>query len=291
MRVDYISWEDLRPQTAVIANTGAGADIVIGFSSDPFIYTSKLVPMSDLCEYLGTKYGGWYDLAQLYGKRWKTNDWISLPIGGGAGPTVYRMSWVKQAGYDSIPDDLPGFLTLCQKLKQIGHPCGFSLGHALGDANGFCAWALWTHGAAVVDEQGKVSLNSKATIDALNYVTELYKFMIPGTLAWNDSGNNKAYAAGDISLTFNGVSIYYVLKTSPDPKLRAIAADTNHQKVPHGLAKRWPMTADPDERDAVQAQQISECRQGISPLHDGKPAIRALAFQLHRLLVGAVESL
>ena len=25
--------------------------------------------------------------------------------------------------------------------------------------------------------------------------------MIPGTLAWNDSGNNKAYAAGDIGLT------------------------------------------------------------------------------------------
>ena len=43
--VNYLSWEDLAPQTAVIANTGAGPDIVIGFSISPFIYTDKLVRM------------------------------------------------------------------------------------------------------------------------------------------------------------------------------------------------------------------------------------------------------
>ncbi len=243
VRVDYLSWEDMRPQTAVIANTGAGPDIVVGFSSDPHIYTSKLVPMSDLAEYLGAKYGGWYDLAKLYGRKWKTTDWISIPMGGGTGPTVYRISWVKQAGYDKIPNDLDGFLTLCQKLKKIGHPCGFSLGHALGDANGFCEWALWSHGGAMVDENGKVMLNSKPTIEAMKYVTELYKTMIPGTVAWNNSGNNKAYAAGDIGLTFNGVSIYFVLKNSSDPKLQAMAQDTDHQTVPFGLAKRAPQSA------------------------------------------------
>ena len=89
--------------------------------------------MDDVTNYLGKKYGGWFDLALLYGRKWKTDDWIALPIGGGTGPTVYRQSWVKEAGYDSIPDDLNGFLTLCQKLKQNGHPCGFSLGHAVGD--------------------------------------------------------------------------------------------------------------------------------------------------------------
>ncbi|MGH7152369.1 MAG: extracellular solute-binding protein, partial [Acetobacteraceae bacterium] len=92
-------------------------------------------------------------------------------------------------------------------------------------------------------EHGKVTLESKPTIDALKYVAELYKQMIPGTIAWNDSGNNKAYAAGDIALTFNGVSIYYVLKNSPDQKLREMAVDTMHQKVPQGLAKRSPMSA------------------------------------------------
>ena len=85
-----------------------------------------------------------------------------------------------------------------------------SLGHALGDANGFSEWLLWTHNAFVVDENGKIALDSKETIDALKYATELQKTMIPGTLTWNDVGNNQAYTAGKIGMTFNGVSLYYV---------------------------------------------------------------------------------
>jgi multiple sugar transport system substrate-binding protein len=244
-RVDFVSWEDLRPQTAVAANTGSGPDIVIGFSSDPQIYATKIIEMTDLADYLGAKYGGWFKLATLYGTKWGTKDWISIPIGGGGGPTVYRMSWVKEAGYDKIPDDLDGFLTLCRKLKQIGHPCGFSLGHALGDANGFAEWLLWSHNAYLVDEDGKVAIDSKETRAALEYARALQQTMIDGTLSWNDAGNNKAYAAGEISLTFNGVSIYYVLKNSPDPKLRAMAEDTNHQTVPSGLSKTVPQSATP----------------------------------------------
>jgi multiple sugar transport system substrate-binding protein len=245
VRVDFISWEDIRPQTAVAANTGAGPDIVVGFSSDPQIYASKIADLTDLADYLGSKYGGWYQLAQTYGRKWGTQQWISIPMGGGTGPTVYRKSWVQQAGYDQIPDDLNGFLTLCQQLKKIGHPCGFSLGHALGDANGFASWLLWTHNAYLVDEKGKIALDSQETIAALKYATELQKTMIPGTLSWNDAGNNKAFAAGEISMTFNGVSIYYVLKTSPDPALQAIAADTYHQTIPKGLAPRPPILATP----------------------------------------------
>ena len=245
VRVDFLSWEDIRPQTAVVANTGAGPDIVLGFSSDPQIYASKIADMTDLAEYLGAKYGGWQQLAVLYGTKWKTNQWISMPIGGGTGPTVYRQSWVKEAGYDRIPDDHEGFLMLCQKLQQIGHPCGFALGHALGDANGYASWLLWSHNAMLVDADGHIALDSKETIAALKYATELQKTMVSGTLSWNDSGNNKAFAAGDIGLTFNGVSIYYVLKNAPDPKLNQIAVDTQHQLVPKGLAPHAPMSSTP----------------------------------------------
>ena len=243
VRVDFVSWEDLRPQTAVAANTGAGPDIIIGFSADPQIYASKLASMSDLAGYLGAKYGGWFQLAELYGTKWGTKDWLSIPMGGSTGPTVYRVSWLKEVGYDKVPDDLNEFLTMCQKLQKSGHPCGFALGHALGDANGYAEWLMWTHGAYLVDEKGKVALDSKETIAALKYATELQKTMIPGTLSWNDAGNNKAFAAGDISITFNGVSIYFVCKNSPDPKLQAIAADTNHQLAPRGMSPGTPSSA------------------------------------------------
>ena len=94
--------------------------------------------------------------------------------------------------------------------------------------------------------------------------------MIQGTFTWNDAGNNQAYVAGHISMTFNGVSIYFVCKNSPDPKLQEIAADANHQHVPRGLSKQQPGIRAGRQRHAVQAQQVSECREGIPALHDGK---------------------
>ncbi|MGH7071189.1 MAG: ABC transporter substrate-binding protein [Acetobacteraceae bacterium] len=245
VELDFISWEQLRPQTAVTANTGAGPDIVVGWSADPQIYASKLVDLSDLGEYLGAKYGGWFDLATLYGTKWGSGgkQWISIPFGGATGPAVYRISWVKEAGFDNIPDDLNQFLTLVQKLKKIGHPAGWALGHAVGDANGYADWLMWSHGAYAIDEQGKVAIDSPEMINALDYCKELYPNLISGTTSWNDASNNQAFAAGEISLTFNGVSIYYVLKNSKDKRLNTIAADTNNVLPPLGLSKQPPMSA------------------------------------------------
>ena len=92
---------------------------------------------------------------------------------------------------------------------------------------------------------GKVALDSKETIAALKYATELQKTMVQGTLTWNDVGNNQAYTAGQIGMTFNGVSLYYTLLKSPDAKLNAIAADTFTQDTPFGESKRKPQSAAP----------------------------------------------
>ncbi len=242
VKVDYLAWDNMPAQTAVVANTGAGPDIVIAFGPDAQIFSTKLVELTDVAEYLGKKYGGWFQLAELYGKKWKSNNWIGLPMGGTAGPCVYRSSWVKEAGFDAIPSDLGKFLDLCRALKKNGHPCGFALGHALGDANAYANFLLWAHGGRLVDEDGKVALDSKETRAALDYAKALQETMIPGTLAWGDPSNNKAYASGEISLTSNGVSIYYAAKTSKDAAAQAIAADTDHAIMPMGAAKGAPQT-------------------------------------------------
>ena len=240
VRVDYLAWDNMPAQTAVVANTGAGPDIVVGFGPDPHIYADKIVPMTDVAEYLGRKYGGWYPLAQLYGKTWKGSDWLGIPMGGTTGPANYRVSWIKEAGFEKIPDELQQFLTLCRALKRIGHPCGFALSHAPGDAPNYANWLMWSHGARLVDESGHVSLDSKETLAALDYARAMQETMIPGTMSWNGSSNNQAFAAGSIGLTQNGVSIYYAAKTSKDPAQLAIAADMDHSSMPFGNAKSSP---------------------------------------------------
>ncbi len=242
VRVDYLAWDNMPVQTAVAANTGAGPDIICGFGADPHIYADKVVPLTDIADYLGRKYGGWYDLATLCGRAWKKTDWIGLPMGGTSGPANYRISWLREAGFDKIPNDHGQFLDLCRKLKAIGHPCGFALSHAPGDAPAYAQWLLWSHGGKLVDEEGRLALDSKETRTALDYSRAMQETMVAGTMSWNGSSNNQAFAAGQIGLTSNGVSIYYAAKNSGDPKQQAIAADMNHAAMPFGVATRAPNT-------------------------------------------------
>src|ERR1019366_7985159 len=56
--------------------------------------------------------------------------------------------------------------------------------------------------------------------------------MIPGTAAWNDASNNKAFLAGEISWTGNGISIYVAAKN--DPPKHDSAKDMDHGVWPVG---------------------------------------------------------
>ncbi|MGI4950188.1 MAG: ABC transporter substrate-binding protein [Janthinobacterium lividum] len=234
VRIDFSGWEDLRPQTAVTANTGAGPDVVVGWTDDPHLYSDKLLDLTDVATYLGAKYGGWYPLAEMYGKKYKTNEWIAIPMGATGGPAVYRMSWLKEVGYDEFPKTTDQLLDLCQKLKKSNHPAGFALGHAVGDANSFCYWLIWAFGGSLVDEAGKVTINSKETIEALKYAKALYPTFIPGTNSWLDPSNNKAMLAGELGATQNGVSLYFSAKNSKEEALQAVARDMNHARMPIG---------------------------------------------------------
>jgi multiple sugar transport system substrate-binding protein len=236
VRVDTESWEDIRPKAAVAANVGAGPDLIIGTNDDPHKFPDKLVDMTDLAEYLGGKYGGWYEVCQRYGKR--DNKWIALPQGGPGACMNYRISDLHKAGFEEFPKDLPGFLKLCQKLKEGGRPAGFALGHATGDANTWCHWLVWSHGGKMVDDKNNVVINSPETLAALEYAKQLYATFIPGTLSWQDPSNNKAFLAGEISLTNNGISIYTVAKNAKDEAQLAIAKDMDHANFPVGPVGR-----------------------------------------------------
>ncbi len=234
VRVEYASWEDLRPQTAVTANTGAGPDVVVGWTDDPHLYSDKILDLTDVAGYLGAKYGGWYPLAERYGKKSGVDSWIAIPMGGCGFAAVYRESWLREAGYDRFPADTDGFLDLCRRLQANGHPAGFSTGHAVGDANFYCHWLVWAFGGAMVDEDQHVIINSKETIEALRYGKALYETFIPGTQFWIDPSNNAALIAGEIGLTANSVGLYVSVKNASDPRIAALAGDINHARMPVG---------------------------------------------------------
>ncbi len=238
VRVDYVGWDDMPAQTAVAANTGQGPDVIIGFGADPHLYADKIVEVTDIAEYLGAKYGGWYPLAETYGRRFNTRDWLGVPMGGSGSPALYRQSALSAAGFDAVPSDLSQFLRLCEALKRQGKPSGFALSHA----PGYAQWLLWSHGAKLFDEQGRIALESPATLRALEYSRAMQAAMIPGTMGWNGVSNNRAFIGGDLGLTQNGVSVYFALKNSTEAEQRAMAQDTDHAEMPRGEATAAPQS-------------------------------------------------
>ncbi|MGO4714783.1 ABC transporter substrate-binding protein [Bradyrhizobium sp. 2TAF24] len=229
INVSNESYDDLQPKASVAANTGQGLDMVWGLYSLPFLFPEKCVDLTDVADHLAKTCGGWAPSGEAYGKL--GNKWIGIPVAATGGLVNYRISAVEKAGFKAIPGDLAGFRELCRALQKNGTPAGMAIGHASGDANGWLHWALWAHGGATVDKANKVIVSSPETAKALDYVKSLYETFIPGTSSWNDSSNNKAFLAGQLYLTTNGISIYVTAKTE-NP---VMAQDINHAHLPVGL--------------------------------------------------------
>lgn len=232
VRVDNEGWEDVRPKAAVAANTGAGPDIILSTNDDANLYPEKLLDVTDLGDYLGKKYGGWYTAAEQF-NRPDGKHWIAIPLGAAGSMMVYRESVLKSAGFDTFPKNTDDFLRMFKAVKEKGMPGGMALGNATGDGL-WCNWLMWAFGGKMVDKDSKVVIDSPETLKALEYGKELYATFIPGTLSWLDPSNNKAFLDGQISVTNNGISIYVAAKISPEPKLKEMALDIQHASFPVG---------------------------------------------------------
>jgi len=222
------SYDDIQPKASVVANTGQGLDMVWGLYSLPHLFPQKCLDVTDLADYLGKAHGGWFPSARKYGM--SGDKWIAIPIAVNGVQMNYRISSMEKAGFKEFPKDTAGFLELCKAMKGNNTPAGMAFGHASGDANTWLYWLLWTFGGNVVDANNKVIINSPETAKALEYGKQLYETFIPGTASWNDSSNNKAFLAGDLHCTNNGISIYVTAKKE-NPEL---AKDINHAAFPVG---------------------------------------------------------
>ena len=239
------SLDDVQPKASVAANVGTGPDLFWGLYSLPHLFPNKVVDVTDVATYLGKKYGGWVPAAEVYGR--SGDQWICIPVAFNGNYINYRISAMKGAGFSTFPTDTAGFLELCKAMKAKNTPAGMALGHASGDGNAWVHWVLWAFGGNLVDQNDQVIINSPETAAALAYAKELFDSWIPGVASWNDAFNNKAFLAGEVFLTNNGISIYAAAQRGAHPAadadqaakdaaplMAALAEDTDHALWPIG---------------------------------------------------------
>ena len=204
---EFINANDLQPRITAAIQSGSGADIIMMQHNWPFLYANALVDVTDLAQWQAKEQGPFYaqsEAAVKDGKRF-----LALPHSIVGLQFAYRKSWFDDVGQTTWPQTLEELRQVGMKLKKKGKPIGQTLAHTFGDAPAWSYPLLWNFGAAETDKSGKkVVLDSKGAVDSVKFMQAFWKDACDeGGLAWDDTNNNRAFLAGEISASLNGASI------------------------------------------------------------------------------------
>ncbi|MEM9134889.1 MAG: extracellular solute-binding protein [Actinomycetota bacterium] len=232
--LDFTLGSNWRELIAAIVADGTGADIGELFNNQAFIYENSLADVGDLVEELGEQYDGWYDLAAESAQ--VDGVWRAVPWAYTAQAINYREDIFTEAGVEA-PATYDELLEVSTKLFEQGlPPAGMSMSQTGPNDSANMAYSmLWSFGGAEVEEDGTtVAINSDATRAALEYFQKLAAVSTPNITAFDEGGNNRAFLAGEISMTQNATSVYFTAETdAPD-----VFAGMNHFPYPEGPAGR-----------------------------------------------------
>jgi multiple sugar transport system substrate-binding protein len=234
IQLETINANDLQPRITAAVQSGSGADLFMLSYNWPHLYQNALVDVSDVASAVAKEQGGFYEVFkpsfQVGGK------WLGMPHSIVGNAIAYRRSWLREAGFSEFPRTWDDLRRAAGALKKKGKPYGQTLGHTFGDAPTWSYPLLWSFGGAETDATGKkVTINSKGTLDAVRYMTALWKEGCDeGGLAWDDTNNNRAFHAGEICATLNGASIYIVAKRQKD-KIKDDRGEPMYLDIDHAL--------------------------------------------------------
>ena len=215
--VDHIGIADLPARAAAEAAAKSGHDIFGHFAQGlPALYETSLVDVSDVCNAVGTKYGGWLPTGESIGK--VNGAWRGLPDFLVPFPSLWRKDIFSQAGYTKANlETWQDLLDYAPKLKALGHPVGTAVSQT---SDGEHTWRslMWSYGAAEFTSDGKaVAIDSPETRTVLKFGKELYAHMEPAVLSWGDVDNNTYLQSGKGSWIYNPISAYRTIeKQNPD---------------------------------------------------------------------------
>src|SRR5438067_5840936 len=106
------------------------------------------------------------------------------------------------------PDTWEDIRAAGKKIKdKRGVPVGIGLAQEIDTAMAMRA-LLYSFGGSEQDEQGRLVIGSKNTVEAVKFVKALFQeTMSPEVFSWDASSNNRAILAGRASVVLNAISV------------------------------------------------------------------------------------
>jgi multiple sugar transport system substrate-binding protein len=183
-----------------------GHDLVM-FLWPPPAFENQVIDHKEIYKECETKYGKAIPLAIKSTYNPKTKKYYGFSESYVPDPINYRKDlWDGVGIYPNTWDDV---LNGGAKIKKkYGNPLAVGISSEL-DSNMAMRAIMYSFGASVQDEVGNVIINSKQTLEAVNFVRTLFKeAMSPEVLTWADpNSNNEFMLDGKGSLAMNAISI------------------------------------------------------------------------------------
>ena len=203
--VDNVGVTTLNSRAAAEVSAKQGHDLFL-FLSPPPVYENQVVDMTEVYTAVEKKHGKPVDLAVKSTYNPKTKKYFAFSDSYVPDPINYRKDLWDDVGM--FPDDWETIRKGGAAIKKKHNiPVGIGLSAELDTAMAMRA-IMYAFGASVQNASGQLVLNSKPTLDTVNFVKALYQeAMTPEVLAWDPSSNNRAMIAGQSSLVLNAISI------------------------------------------------------------------------------------
>ena len=205
--VDHMASTDVAARGAAEAAAQKGHDLFL-FLSPPAAYEAQVIDHREVVEAVEKKHGKMIPLAERSTFNPKTGKYYAFSDSYVPDPGNYRIDLWERVGFPNGPDTWEDLRVGGAKIKKkSGSPVGIGLSQEI-DSNMALRAVLWSFGGAEQDEQGRVAINSKGTVEALKFVRALYKeAMTPEVFTWDPSSNNRMILAGRASFVCNAISV------------------------------------------------------------------------------------
>lgn len=228
--VDNINLALIPSRAAAEVSAQKGHDLLM-FLSPPSVYEEQVIDMTDIYQTCARKHGNPIDLAVKSTFNPKTKKYFAFSDSFVPDPVNYRSDLWGEIGMK--PDTWEDIRIGGKKIKDTTRiPVGIGLSAELDTAMAMRA-VMYAFGAGEQDAEGNIAINSPNTLEALKFVTALFKeTMTPEVLAWDASSNNRQMLAGKSSLVLNAIS---VTRTGENDKLPI------HEKIMLAKAAKGPV--------------------------------------------------
>jgi multiple sugar transport system substrate-binding protein len=212
--VDHINQADIPARAAAEVAAQSGHDL-FWFLAPPAQYEDQVVNHADIVREVQKKRGKMADVCYRSTYNPRTKKYFAFADTYAPDPVNWRTDLWGEVG--QRPTTWENVLKAAPGLRAKGNPIGIGMSNEI-DSNMALMSLMMCFGGFIQNREQRVTLNSKGTRDALNYMRNLFRAgMTNEVFAWTAASNNQAMVAGRLSLALNAISITRTAEgTNPD---------------------------------------------------------------------------